>query len=142
MISTLRIFSLLLLLPLCALASDHGGVQAEILVQSDSSWDGQPLPAYPKEAPQITVLKVTIPPHSKLQWHKHPCINAGYLVSGEITVVAESGQTQVVTAGQGLIELVNSWHFGRNDGDIPAEIVVVYAGVKNLPLAILKPDSE
>lgn len=127
-----------LFIPFCLQASDYGGVKAEILAQSDSSWDGAKLPAYPEEAPEITILKVTIPPHSKLSWHKHPSINAGYMVSGEITVFAESGKTQVVKAGDGLIELVETWHYGRNDGDIPAEIVVVYVGVKDRPLAIIR----
>ncbi len=132
----------LFLLPFFLHASDHDGVQAEVLVQSDSSWNGDRLPAYPTEDPQITVLKVTIPPHTQLKWHKHPSINAGYLVSGAITVVEEGGRTQLVQAGEGLIELVNTWHYGRNDGDVPAEIVVVYVGAKDVPLAILKEDAE
>ena len=53
-------------------------VNVEILVQSDKSWnDGWLLPAYPTEPPQISVVKVTVPPHSKLKWHSHPSINVG-----------------------------------------------------------------
>ena len=124
------------LLPIVALAhQDHGDVKLEILVQSDKSWNGATLPSYPTEQPQISVVKVTVPPHSKLKWHKHPSINAGYLISGEITVEAEDGTVRVVKAGEGLIELVDTLHYGRNDGDVVAEIVVVYAGVKGVPLA-------
>ena len=131
----------LLLCPFCATAADdHGAVKVEILAQADSSWDGAKLPAYPTEAPQISVVKVTIPPHSKLKWHKHPSMNAGYMISGEILVTSEDDQTRIVQAGEGLIETVNTWHYGRNDGDLPAEIVVVYSGVKDRPLAILKDD--
>ena len=131
----------LLLCPFFATAADdHGDVKVEILAQADASWDGAKLPAYPTEAPQISVVKVTIPPHSKLKWHKHPSMNAGYMISGEILVTAEDGQTRIVKAGEGLIETVNTWHYGRNDGDLPAEIVVVYSGVKDRPLAILKDD--
>ncbi|MGJ8648797.1 MAG: cupin domain-containing protein [Opitutaceae bacterium] len=134
---------LLLLLPFALLAADdHGNVSVEILAQSDRSWDGAKLPAYPTEGPQISVVKVTIPPHSKLKWHKHPSMNAGYMISGEILVTAEDGQTRVVKAGEGLIEMVDTWHYGRNDGDVPAEIVVVYSGVKDRPLAIIKEDAE
>lgn len=116
----------------------HGNVKVEILAESDSSWDGAKLPAYPTEAPQISVVKVTIPPHSKLSWHQHPSMNAGYMISGEILVTSEDGQQRVVKAGEGLIETVNTWHYGRNDGDLPAEIVVVYSGVKGRPLAIIR----
>ena len=119
---------------------DHGDVKVEVLVQSDKSWNGAKLPAYPTEDPQITVIKVTVPPHSKLKWHKHPSINAGYLISGEITVEAKDGTVRVIKAGEGLIELVDTLHYGRNDGDETAEIVVVYAGVKDVPLAVIKED--
>ena len=64
---------LLWLSPWIALADgDHGDVNVEILVQSDKSWNGQALPAYPTEPPQISVVKVTVPPHSKLKWHSTP----------------------------------------------------------------------
>jgi quercetin dioxygenase-like cupin family protein len=132
----------LLLLPLISFAENHGNAKAEILVQSDVSWDGQKLPPYPTVPPEITVLKVTIPPHSTLQWHKHPSINAGYMISGELTVIAEDNQSLSLKTGDALIELVDTWHFGRNDGDLPVEIVVFYVGAKDVPLAIIKPDSE
>ena len=131
----------LCVLPLCVIAhDDHGDVSVEILVQSDKSWNGDKLPAYPDEDPMISVVKVTIPPHSKLKWHTHPCINAGYLISGEVTVTTDDGLERVVKAGEGLIELVDKLHYGRNDGDVPAEIIVVYAGVKDQPLAVIKED--
>ena len=107
-------------------------------MQSEVSWNGAELPAYPDAKPQISVVKFTIPPKSQLPWHKHPSINAGYLAKGELTVVAEDGSEQLVKEGEGLIELVNTWHYGRNDGDVPAEIIVVYAGSKDVPLAIIK----
>ena len=124
--------------PAAAASHGHGTVKVEILAESDSSWDGAKLPAYPTEAAQISVVKVTIPPHSKLNWHKHPSMNAGYMISGEILVTAEDGKERVVKAGEVQIETVNTWHYGRNDSDLPAEIVVVYSGVKDRPLAILK----
>jgi quercetin dioxygenase-like cupin family protein len=128
-----------LLTPLFVSGADpHGDVQVDILVQSDASWNGDTLPAYPTEAPQISVVKIVIPPHTQLQLHKHPSINAGYLISGEITVHAEDGKTQLVKAGDGLIEMVNTWHYGSNDGELPAEIVIVYVGIKGRPLAIIK----
>ena len=124
--------------PTVAAPGGQANVKVEILAESDSSWDGAKLPSYPTEAAQISVVKFTIPPHSKLKWHKHPSMNAGYMISGEILVTAEDGQTQVVKAGDGLIETVNTWHYGRNDSDLPAEIVVVYSGVKDRPLAIIR----
>ena len=37
-------------------------IQVEPLIQSTSSWDGTPYKTYPAGQPQITVLKITIPP--------------------------------------------------------------------------------
>ncbi|WP_269524343.1 cupin domain-containing protein [Coraliomargarita parva] len=131
---------LLLLFPLALFAADdHGTVKVEILEQSDAMWNGKKLPAYPKEDPEVSVVKVTIPPHTKLKWHKHPCINAGYLISGELLVTAEGGETKQLKAGDALIELVDTWHYGETVGDSAAEIVVVYVGVKGMPLSIGKP---
>lgn len=122
-------------------AHDHGGsVKVETLAKSGASWNGAKLPPYPEEAPLITMLKITVPPHSELDWHNHPCINAGYLISGELIVTSETGQTLTLHAGDGLIEMVDTWHYGRNDRDEPAEIVVVYVGIEGQPLAVMRED--
>jgi len=42
-------------------------------------------------------------------------------------------------AGQGLIEMVNQPHYGTNNGAEPAEIEVVYAGVKGQPTTVPAP---
>jgi len=127
----------LLVTSLRLLAEDANPV-SEILAQSDKMWDGTPLPHYPAGTPQISVLKIIIPPHSKLPWHKHPCINAGYVASGVLTVVAEGGEKKTLRAGDALIELVDKWHYGRNDGAEPVTIIVVYAGSPGVPLAVPK----
>ncbi|WP_437949090.1 cupin domain-containing protein [Sorangium sp. So ce296] len=110
----------------------------EVVAKGGASWDGAALPAYPATAPEVTVVRVTIPPHSALPVHKHPSINAAYMISGAITIVAESGKELKVRAGDGFLELVDSWHHGRNDGDEPAVIVVVYVGSPGAPLTVEK----
>jgi len=109
------------------------------LVKTTQSWNGTDLPKYPQESPEITILKITIPPKTQLPLHKHPVINAGVLVKGELTVIAEKGgDTLHLQAGETIVELVDKWHFGRNDGVEPAEIIVFYAGTKGNPITILK----
>ena len=110
-------------------------VQIETLLQSDSSWDGTPYTAYPQGAPQLTVLKMTIPPHSSLPWHTHPMPNAAYVVSGELTVEnKENGQKKILTPGQVLPEMVDALHRGTT-GDQPVVLIVFYAGIKDMPLS-------
>lgn len=129
--------SLLLALPACA---DEQGLQSRVLVKSDRSWNGNPLPDYPQGRPEVAILRITIPPGARLPSHRHPVINAGVLVSGELTVVTEDGATLHLKAGDPIVEVVNTWHYGVNEGAAPAEIVVFYAGTKDQPLAIKKSD--
>ena len=96
------------------------------------------MPAYPKEAPEISVLKIIIPAHTELPLHKHPIINAGYMVKGSLKVVTDENKTLTLKAGDALIEVVDKWHYGVNEGDEPVEIVVFYAGTKESSYSIKK----
>lgn len=108
------------------------------LVESSESWNGAALPKYSEGNPKVTILKITIPPKTKLKTHKHPEINAGVLLKGKLTVVSETKDTLYLKAGDPIVELVNTWHYGRNDGNEPAEIIVFYAGTEETPITVLK----
>lgn len=110
-------------------------VKADVLAQASRSWDYNRLPAYPTGTPEISVLRVEVAPSAQLPLHRHPVINAGYLVSGNLTVVTEKNEILHLKAGEAIIEVVNTWHYGRNDGDTPAVIVVFYAGTAGMPLS-------
>ena len=79
-----------------------GNVESVTLAKSDKSWDGSTMPAYPKEAPEISVLKITIPAHTELPLHKHPIINAGYMVKGSLKVVTDENKVLHLKAGDAL----------------------------------------
>jgi len=111
-------------------------VKVDVLVKSDSSWDGTILPHYGEGNPEITILKITVPPKAQLPPHIHPVINAGVLLKGELTVVTEKNETVHVKAGDALVEVVNKVHYGKNEGDQPAEIIVFYAGTEGEPISI------
>lgn len=108
------------------------------LARSPNTWDGAPLPAYPKGHPEITVLRIVIPAGETLPMHEHPVINAGVLLKGELTVVTEGGKTLHLKAGDALIEVVDTWHYGKNEGAEPAEIIVFYAGTEDEPITVRK----
>ncbi len=124
-----RVWALLVVCACCMYGA--GAVESVVLVKSDKSWDGSPLPSYPKEAPEISVLKITIPPHTELPVHQHPIINVGYMLKGTLKVVTDTNDVLYLKAGDAIIEVVDKWHSGMNEGDEPVEIVVVYAGVKH-----------
>lgn len=131
-----------LLLAGCASPKYASDVQAVQLLKSTTSWDGEPLPAYASGTPEITILRITIPPGYTLPMHAHPFINAGVLISGRLTVTTASGQVLRLEPNDPIVEVVGTWHFGENEGDVPAEIIVFYAGELGEPVTILEPEAE
>jgi quercetin dioxygenase-like cupin family protein len=112
--------------------------QVATLIKASESWNGTPLPAYETGKPEITILKIIIPPKTSLELHKHPVINAGVLLRGELTVISIANDTLYLKAGEPIVELVNTWHYGINESNKPAEIIVFYAGVKGKPITVLQ----
>jgi quercetin dioxygenase-like cupin family protein len=106
------------------------------LIRNTRSWNGELLPAYPQGQPEIAILRISIPPGTRLPMHSHPVINAGLLLSGELTVMTADGKTRHLKAGDPLIEVVNTMHYGSNHGKVPAEILVFYAGAPGIPLTV------
>jgi quercetin dioxygenase-like cupin family protein len=72
----------------------------------------------------------------ELPMHRHPVINAGVLLSGRLTVITEDNKTLHLKAGESIVEVVDKWHYGKNEGDEVAEIIVFYAGVLDKPITI------
>ena len=116
----------------------EGTITVDTLAHTGLSWDGSRLPAYPKETPEITILRITIPAGAELPKHRHPVINAGVLLSGELTVVTEDDHLLHVKAGDAIVEVVGKWHYGKNEGKIPAVILVFYAGRPAAPVTTKK----
>jgi quercetin dioxygenase-like cupin family protein len=129
----LYVICFILLLSGCAYT---GETTTEVLSKGGSSWDGSSLPSYPIGKPEITVLKITIPPGVQLDMHRHPVINAGVLISGELTVITDDNKTLHLKSGESLIEVVDMWHYGKNEGASTAVIIVFYAGEADLPITV------
>ena len=109
------------------------------VIEGSASWDGKALPQYPEGTPKVTLLKITIPPKAKLDVHLHPIINVGYMTKGELVVTNEdTGEKLHLKTGQGIIELVNTYHYGENLGNDTAEIIVVYVGTPDSALTEYK----
>lgn len=117
-------------------AQEEDAVSVDVLVKTGVSWDGVALPDYARGKPEITILRITIPPKVRLPLHKHPVINAGVLLKGELTVITKDEETLHLIAGDSIIEVVDKWHYGKNEGNELAEIIVFYAGVQGTPITI------
>jgi quercetin dioxygenase-like cupin family protein len=102
--------------------------QTRVLVKSTTAWNGRPYEKYGEGRPELTVVRVTIPPHTRLPWHMHPMPNVGYILSGHITVEDRAtGRKKVFREGEAIPEQVNAAHRGLTD-DEPVVIIVTYAG--------------
>jgi quercetin dioxygenase-like cupin family protein len=112
------------------------GIKVERILEATHSWDGTAYVGHATGQPQITVLKIKVPAHTALDWHQHPMISAGYVLSGRIILEKrDTGQRKIIHAGQALAESVNTVHRGYTT-DEPVELVVFYAGAVGLPLSI------
>ena len=117
-------------------ADEVKNITVETLAKSSSSWDGEALPDYPKDKPEITILRIKIPAGAELPMHEHPVINAGVLLSGELTVITKDKKTLHLKAGDSIVEVVNKAHYGKNEGSKIAEIIVFYAGTVDKPITV------
>jgi quercetin dioxygenase-like cupin family protein len=138
---TVRNFAILSVLVLiqfsCATEeANHVSISVKELVRTSKSWDGKSLVPYPQGQPEITILRISIPAGARLETHSHPVINAGVLVSGQLTVKTTDGKVLRMKAGDPIVEVVNTLHYGINEGTVPAEIVVFYAGIVGQALTV------
>jgi quercetin dioxygenase-like cupin family protein len=130
-------FSFLAVLLSSCVVSKVKEIQVVKLAETSQSWNGDDLPNYPQGKPKITVLKITIPPKTKLHKHYHPVINSGIVLKGALKVVDINNNILILKEGDVIVELVNKIHYGINEGEKPAEIVVFYAGTVDLPITVL-----
>lgn len=119
-----------------AWGAEGKGVTAVTLVKSTTSWDGSILPLYPAGTPEISILKITVLPGARLPSHLHQVINAAYVLEGELTVVTRDNKIKHLRAGDPLVEVVNTLHYGKNDGPAPVELIVFYAGIQGQAITV------
>ena len=140
---TVRIFAIVSVIVLiqssCASEeANHGAIAVKELVRTSKSWDGNLLAPYPQGQPEITIRRISIPAGARLETHSHPVINAGVLMSGQLTVETTDGNVLHLKAGDPIIEVVNTLHYGINEGTVPAEIIVFYAGIVGQAVTVSK----
>ena len=116
---------------------ESSGVQIETLLKSSKQRNGKLLPKYPTSKPEITVLKITIPPNTVLPPHTHPVINSGVILEGILELTDKDGTKQIFKKDDAFNEVVNIIHTGKVIGESPVVVVVFYAGTKKLPLTVL-----
>ena len=136
---TLILLSFLVTGFISAESAAYDKASVETLMVTSNSWDGEQIGWYPYGSPEVSILKITVPTGVKLAVHKHPIPLVAYMLSGELSVQTENGKKSVFKAGDAIVEVVNTWHFGQSTGEEDAVLVAFYMGVKRLPNTIEKP---
>ncbi len=119
------------------LASSPPPVNFELLSKSSTGWDGQPF-VYPPGEAELTMMRVTMNAGGTIPWHCHPVPVIAYMISGELEVTKPNGEKASYLAKHGEIEVFQQLHKGVAVQD--TEIIVIYAGAKDLPNTILQGD--
>jgi quercetin dioxygenase-like cupin family protein len=117
-----------------ALAETTGpvGLTLKTIVQTETTMVGQPI-RFPQTDAQLTAVLAEVAPGGQVGRHLHPVPLFVYILEGTLTIDMEQHGTHAFGAGQGLAEIVNAWHNGRNLGDKPCRFLIVFAGQKGTP---------
>ena len=110
----------------------------EILLKTTSSWDNTKFENINIENPEVTLLKITIDVGESLPIHKHDILNIAYIKKGILTVTTDENEQITVHEGECLSEVIGKYHYGKNTGNEPVELIVFYLGEKNSNLSVNK----
>ena len=105
------------------------------VVKATATASGQKLQYPQTDRPEIESVLIEIAPGGESGRHMHPVPTYGYVVGGTLTVELDDGTAREYAAGSGFLESVNTWHNGKNLGQAPVKVLVVFVseeGKKNL----------
>ena len=109
-----------------------------IILKTLSDWNGTKYKPLNINNPEVTVLNIKIGIGERLPMHKHDMLNIAYVKSGTLTVYTEQNEQITVHEGECLPEVVEKYHYGKNTGNKPLELIVFYVGEKDTPLSVNK----
>ena len=112
--------------------------QKDVLLKTTSNWDNVQYKKLKIKNPEVTVLKINIGVGEALPVHKHDLVNIAYVKKGTLTVITDKNEQITLHEGECLPELVGKYHYGKNEGSEPIELIVFYIGEKGTPLSVNK----
>jgi quercetin dioxygenase-like cupin family protein len=89
---------------------------------------------------ETQVLRVELAPGASVGWHTHPGEEISYLADGGITVYLAGQPPRQVSAGQGFVVPMGAVHNAKNEGTVPATLIVVYVVEKGKPIRTAAPE--
>jgi quercetin dioxygenase-like cupin family protein len=108
------------------------GLTLKTIIQTETTMIGQPI-RFPQTDGQITAVLAEVAPGGQVGRHMHPVPLFVYILEGTLTIDMEQHGVHAFKAGEGLAEVIHTWHNGRNLGDKPCRFLIVLAGQKGTP---------
>ena len=133
----IKLATILFVMVLCTTNLSYA-VQKEVLLKTTSTWDKAEYKKLKIKKPEVTVLKIVIGVNEELPMHKHDLVNIAYVKKGTLTVITDDNKEITLHEGETLPELIGKYHYGKNTGNEPIELIVFYVGEKGTPLSVNK----
>ena len=95
-------------------------------------FDSDSYKLFQKDRQDVVMRQLTIAPGGDSGWHFHPGPTYVLVTQGALTNYHANDPTctgKVISAGQGFIEPPGDVHIARNEGTVPAVIVVTFTDV-------------
>lgn len=134
---TIKLAAMLFIMILCT-ATESYSAEKQVLLKTTSTWDNAQYKKLKIKNPEATVLKIVIGVNEELPMHKHDLVNIAYVKKGTLTVITDDNKEITLQEGEVLPELVGKYHYGKNTGKEPVELIVFYLGQKGTPLSVNK----
>ncbi len=134
---TIKLVVVALAMILCTTISAYSA-EKNVLLKTTSTWDNAKYKKLKIKKPEVSVLKIIININEELPMHKHDLVNIAYVKKGTLTVITDDNKEITLHEGEVLPELVGKYHYGKNTGNEPVELIVFYIGEKGTPLSVNK----
>ena len=134
---TITLAAVLFIMILCTAGVSYSA-EKQVLLKTTSTWDNAEYKNLKIKNPEATVLKIVIGVNEELPMHKHDLVNVAYVKQGTLTVITDDNKEITLHEGEVLPELVGKYHYGKNTGNVPVELIVFYLGQKGTPLSVNK----
>jgi quercetin dioxygenase-like cupin family protein len=111
------------------------GLTLTPVLQTATTFAGQPI-YFPQGSNQLVAVLAEVAPGGQVGRHLHPNPLFVYILEGTLTIEMEGHGTHAFRAGEGLAEVINTWHNGRNLGDSPVRFLIVVASQDGTPTIV------
>lgn len=119
------IAGLLALAPPADTQEATGKVRAARIFSATTTNSGQPI-VLPQRNVEVVVWMYDIPAGSKLPVHRHPYQRYAYVLAGTLQVTdVANARSFAYKPGDFIVEMVDGWHYGANNGKEPVRLLVI-----------------